>query len=149
MPNTPPNLMAGGNIYPSRFVMLDSSNGFKCVQATASPVNKLIGISQEGTDYPPINDTDHITVAGYAAVSGEGIRIYGDGDCCLLEIVSGQTITPGQFLIPDSNGKGTAVGTGATTQHVGAVALQATTATSIAGEKIMVQVKVTPYTYVG
>lgn len=135
MPNTPPNLMAAGNIYPSRFLKM-SSTAFKCEQAAANGV--VIGVSQEGTNYPPINDT-LITIAGYAAIAGQNIRIFGEGDECLLEL--GDTVTAGQLLKSDANGKGVPILTNAgasTPQYYGARALQG----GASGEKIRVQVTI-------
>ena len=131
MPNTPPNLMANGAIRPSRFVQLDTSADKKVIEGTANC--KLIGVAHEGTNYPPLSD---LSITAYAAEAGEYLKMYGDGDVCLLE--AGDAITMGDRLKSDSAGRGVAIATtGTTIQQFGAVALQTASA---AGEKILVQV---------
>lgn len=131
MPNTPPHLMANGNIRPSRFVKLDTSADKKVVEGTANA--QIIGVSMEGTNYPPLND---LSITAYAAEAGQYMQMYGDGDVCLLE--AGDAITMGDRLKSDSAGRGVAIATSGTTiQQIGAVALQTAAA---AGELILVQV---------
>lgn len=100
----PRSIMANGNIYPCRFVTLDTagtpdtyynaSGNFKVIEValTTAPI---FGVSQEGTDWPPITDS-HITNAGYAAVAGELLKVYTVGDECLIEIA--EQITAGQMI---------------------------------------------------
>lgn len=145
------NLLAGGTIYPSRFVAIlttDSpagSGGFKAVQADDSTYTIPAGISQVGTDFFPTSDTDHYAGNNYAAVSGENLQVFGQGEQdVLLEL--GATVTPGQLLKPDADGKGTPVVTngGTTTpQYFGARAKQG----GASGEKIRVEVVFGVYTY--
>ncbi len=131
MPNTPPNLMASGNIYPSRFVQIDSSYAKKVKLGSANC--QCLAVAHEGTNYPPLND---LSLTAYAAQDGEYIKIYGDGDVCLLE--AGDAITTGGRLKSDSVGRGVAIATtGTTIQQFGAVALESADA---AGEMILVQV---------
>ena len=131
MPNTPVHLKAGGDIYPCRFVMLDTSADHTGLQATANGV--IIGVAQEGSNYPPLND---LVTTHKAATSGEYFRLYGDGDQCLVE--AGEAFDRGTRLKADANGKAVAIlTTGTTRQNIGAVALASAAA---AGEKIPVQV---------
>jgi len=131
MPNTPMMLQAGGSIYPSRFVIFNDEH--EAVQGTANA--KVVGITQEGTNYPPLNSAQ-VTVAGYAAVDGQSFRMYGDGDICLLE--AGDEITAGNFLKADSTGRGVPIATtGTTLQRYGAIAIEDAAA---AGELTKVQV---------
>lgn len=124
--------MAAGNIYPSRFVKIYSAN--KVTQASTNEETE--GISQEGTNYPPITDS-RITVAGYAAVSGEAIRVYQDGEVCTIE--AGGSFSAGGLLKSDSNGKAVAVATSGTTiQYFGAEALDDSTGT---GQLVRVKVR--------
>lgn len=130
MGNTPPNLIARGTIRPCRFVTLDASNDFSVVESDAN--SQIIGISQEGSNYPPLND---LNLTDVAADSGDPIQIYGDGDTCLLQI--GGNVTRGNRLKSDADGQGVAIAsTGTTIQQIGAVALQSGTS----GQKIRVQV---------
>ena len=132
MPNTPPNLMANGTINVCRFVKLDTTTDNKCVQATAN--SKIIGVAQEGSNKAPLSD---VVSTNYAAEAGEELRLFGDGDVCLLE--AGDVVTVGDLLKSDSVGRGVPVAGGSTVEYTGAVALQAAAA---AGVKIQVQVQI-------
>lgn len=130
MPNTPPNLIAGDSIYPSRFVKPSTAADFEVLAGTDNA--QCLGISQDGTNYAPLSDQ---TVSAYAATVGQNIEIYGDGDTCLLE--AGATITRGDRLSSDSVGRGTKIETtGTVIQQIGALALQS----GIVGDLVRVQV---------
>ncbi|WP_321377108.1 capsid cement protein [Trichococcus shcherbakoviae] len=129
MITAPPQLQANGNIYPSRFVMVDPSDNAKCIQATANA--KVIGVSQVGTNYPPITDSS-ITVAGYAAIDGQNVELHTLGQVCHVE--AGDVFAAGDYLKSDGDGKAIKIATtGTTLQRYGAQALEAATA---AGQKI-------------
>ncbi len=131
MPRPQPTLVAKGNIYPCRFVKLDASNDFGGLQAGAN--EKPIGITLDGTNLPAVSG---LITATYHAVSGEVIRMLGEGDVGLLEL--GGTVVNGDRLKSDANGKGVAIAaTGTTIQNVGARALQG----GDSGHKILVQVE--------
>jgi hypothetical protein len=136
------NAQANGNIYPSRFVSIDpaalGAGDFKVIEdiVVAQPV---FGVSQPGTDYPPLADS-HVTVAGYAAIAGEQLLIYTDGDECTLELAG--TVTAGDLLKANATTDGkaiavVAVGSQTTPQYYGAQALQG----GVSGEKIKCRVK--------
>lgn len=130
MPNTPPNLLASGTIRPCRFVKI--SGAFQCAEADAN--EDVIGVSMEGTNTAPLSD---LVTSDNAAVSGDSLRIFGNGDTCLLQI--GDTVTYGQRLKSDADGKGVPVATtGTTIQYYGARALQS----GSASEKIWVQIEI-------
>ena len=124
MPNTPPNLMASADIRPCRFVT--PSGEFTVAESNSG--ERPIGISQEGGRQVPLND---VTNDGLAAKSGENIRIFGEGDECLLML--GGSVTAGDYVKPDNDGAGVTAGAAAI---AGARALQ----TGVSGEKIRVQV---------
>lgn len=128
MPNTPVNLLAGGNINPCSFVKISGElTGVQC------STNELaVGVAQEGTDYPPLSD---VTVSGYAARANESFRLYGLGDICLLTLGSGGC-TANDMLKSDSSGYGVTATTGVATQNINARALM----TGNAGEKVLVEV---------
>ncbi len=129
MPNTPPHLMANGDIRPSRFVKIDATAENKGLEADANEL--LIGISFEGSNYPPLSD---LSITVLAAAQGQHFRMYGAGDVCLLE--AGDAITAGDRLKSDADGRGvTMASIGTTIQHYGARALQDAAA---AGELIRV-----------
>jgi hypothetical protein len=123
-------LVARGNILPSRFVRLDTASENGCVQAGDN--TDVIGIAQAGTNKPQVTG---LVDATYAAESGQQVMVAGLGSICLLE--AGGTVTPGQYLKSDSQGRGVAVATSGTTiQNYGAIALQG----GSSGDKIRVMV---------
>jgi len=116
MPATPPRLMANGTIRPSRFVRQDTTAPHKGLEGNANC--KIIGVAQEGTNYPPLSD---LVVGGNAAVAGEYFKLYGDGEECLLEC--GDTVTHGDYLKSDGVGRGVPILTvGTVLQRFGAIA---------------------------
>jgi hypothetical protein len=140
---------ANGNIHPCRFVSMDASNqpttDFKVIEdiIVAAPI---AGIAQEGSDWPPLNDA-HVTVAGYAAIAGEAVKVFADGEICLLEIAS--AVVAGQLLKTNgtTDGRGIPVDISSSTttaQQYGAMALHSG---GTAGEKVKVIVKTGVYTY--
>lgn len=110
-----PKLIAGGTIYPSRFVMGDVNNAFTGLQATAGA--GILGISHESTRNAPIPE---LTDSQPHVISGEAIGLYEPNEICLLEL--GGSVDPFAFVKADSNGKGVAA-TG-NDVNVGGVALQ-------------------------
>jgi hypothetical protein len=120
------NFLAGGNIYPARFVTYSGAN--TVTQAGAG--NKVFGISQVGTNTAPVPEV----TSQYAAQSGQQLEVFGDNDETSLEL--GGTVSAGDELKSDSNGKGVVLaGSGA--ENIGAVALEAGTS----GQLIKVRVK--------
>jgi hypothetical protein len=113
-----PSYVAGGNISPSRFVVM--SGEFTVTQADATPGEPPIGISSEATMFAPNTPFDN----GYAAISGySNFRVYQLGDVCYIN--AGNTITGGDYLKPDANGRGIPATAGT---YYGAVALETATA---------------------
>lgn len=123
--------MANGNIKASRFVKIDTTVNNAVLQCSTNQAT--IGISQEGTKYPPASDQTNV----YAAEQYDNIEVYADGtDECLLCLGTGGAYA-GAYLVSDSDGCGTiAATTGATAQLIGAVAMQA----GLSGELIRVKV---------
>lgn len=119
-------MTATGNIYPCRFVKI--SGDFSVAQAGAN--ERVFGISQMGTNKPPIPDV----TSQYAAVSGETLRVFQDDEECLLELAA--TLSAGALLKSDADGKGVAVGTGSV-QEAGATLLDG----GVSGELRKVRVK--------
>lgn len=117
-----PSFTAGGNISPSRFV--SASGSFHVGQATGA-TNAPIGVSQAGVRRAPGTGLDD----GYAAISGEGLRVFGVGETCLID--TGDVVTAGQYLKSDANGRAVPVDTSLTTlQYYGARALETNTASA-------------------
>ncbi|VTS00597.1 hypothetical protein [Tuwongella immobilis] len=125
--------VAGGDIYPARFVRLDPSADGKVLAAGAGGL--VWGISQPGTRMPPFDGLDD----GKAAIAGENVRVFGPGEDqrCMLEI--GADVTRGQLLKSDTNSKGVPVS--ANNDVYGAVAL----ASGKAGDLIEVEIRIGYY----
>lgn len=94
-----PNLQAGGNISPFRFVKLSTSADFTGLQAAAES-DYPIGVT-DGSIYQSINNS-----SGYHAVSGTPITLQ-PSNTVQIEIGSGG-VTRGGFLESDADGKGVA-----------------------------------------
>ncbi len=90
-----PNLIAGGDIRPNRFVKISTAadnTGLEC-NATDTP----IGISSDSTiDYT--SDNHATSTAGEREITLQPGRV--------LEVAAGGTITRAAFVIPDAEGEG-------------------------------------------
>ncbi len=94
------SMKASGNIAPSRFVKQTVTADGEVTQAGTG--ERIFGVSHEGVRRIPGLLDD-----GFAAIAGEDLKVYGDNDECLLEIVA--TVAPGDRLKSDTDGKGTPV----------------------------------------
>lgn len=131
-----PNFLAKGNISPCRFVKVASAD-FGVTQCAAG-TDKPIGVSQIGTRNAPGTAADD----GFAAIDGEGLKVFTEGDECLLEAGSGGW-TRGDYLKSDGSGKGvplTLAEPGTAVNFMGAEALESVSA----GEFGRVQIKCGP-----
>lgn len=124
--------VAGGDIYPCRFIKQSGSAPFTAVQASGS-TDVIVGISAEGTTVVPIDGYTN-SASVYAATAGLPVPYWGEHDECLL--VMSETCDAGDLLTSDANGMGK-VGT-LGTDYIGARALQPCTA---ANQKIRVAVE--------
>lgn len=124
--------VAGGDIYPCRFIKQSDTAPFTAVQATSNK-DDIIGVSAEGTTVVPIDGYTN-SASVYAATVGLPVSYWGEHDECLL--VMSEVCDAGDLLTSDANGMGK-VGT-AGTDKIGARALQPCTA---AGQKIRVAVE--------
>lgn len=130
MPRPQPQLIAGGNILPGRFVKLSTSADFTGLQATAN--DRILGVSGLGSNYPPLSD---LVGTNYHAQAGDPIDLKGDGE--IVQVLAGDVITRGDRLKSDAYGAAVPIATtGTTIQQIGAVALQS----AIANEYVWVQV---------
>ena len=131
-----PNFIANGNILPSSFVKIDTTQAMPSVIAASANTDILIGIAQESTDQPPI---PQLSGTQYAAIAGENCRVYQVGDVGLLTVGSGG-LTAGDRVTADASGYGV---TASGTAVVGAIALMAAPAGALC------RVRVTdPYKFV-
>jgi hypothetical protein len=122
-----PNYLAGGTISPCRFVTPDASNDTRVTQAVAG--SPIAGISGASTETPPTPSN-----TSYHATTGNPCRVHGSGEQALLEL--GATVTRGQYLVSDANGKGIPFDLTGKAHEYGAVAL----ASGVAGDIRNVQV---------
>ena len=101
----------------------DIGGGAYSVVQAKGVAQRILGVSMEGTDYPPYNDP-RITVPGYAAIQGEELQVYGPGEIC--KILLGGTVLFGSTLTSDANGKGVAItpANSGTINFVGGIALE-------------------------
>jgi hypothetical protein len=93
-------LVANGNIIPSSIVILDSTNAGYGLQASSATTTPLFGIcyqNQWRTPWAPLQD-------GFAAIQGINIGIFEEAEICRLQI--GGTVTTGDMLTSDANGRG-------------------------------------------
>jgi hypothetical protein len=123
------SMKSNGSIAPCRFVKQDTSYDNRVAQAGAG--EKVFGVSQQGTRRTPYGALDD----GYAAIAGEDISVYGAHEVCMLEL--GGTVTRGDRLKADSDGKGVATSTDH--DEYGAVAR----VSGVSGQ--LIPVEVTPY----
>lgn len=126
------SFIATGTINVSNFV---TQSGNMEVAASVSGDEKVIGISQEGSDR--FNQTQ-------AALANESLRVFGPGSICLLKVTN--AVTYGQKLAPDNSAQGVAIDESGTTtapQFFAAIALESANA----GELCRVVVNLGYYTY--
>lgn len=132
MPRTAPELVAGGDIRPFRFIKIDSTPGASHTGLEADANDELIGVCGGETNYAPLSG---IITTNLHAKAGQPIKLHGDGEETLLEL--GDTVTQGQKLKSDNDGLGVPIASiGTTLQRYGAIALE----NGAAGERIRVQV---------
>lgn len=117
------HLVAAGNIRPARFCKVSGNRGV----AECDAAEKVIGISQVGTDTVPIPEL----TSQYAAQAGKTLQLHGPGAICLLRI--GGSVTAGDTLKSDADGQGVTASSG---DESGAIALEG----GSSGEDILVQV---------
>lgn len=114
-----PQMAAGGDIRPHRFVKVSTAANNTLLEADAGEF--VIGVSQEGTkEAPGLNGASTL-----AAAAGDQMMFYPPGTDPLLEIGSGGA-TPGAHLKSDADGKG--VITTTDKDAYGAIALEAAAA---------------------
>lgn len=111
-------MYANGTILVSRFVKIDTTRNNAVLACALAGV--AYGIAQEGGRVAPIPSVTTSPVE--AAQAGENVKVYVEGDECLLAIGSGG-VTAGGYIRSDANGAGIALaGTGQ--ESYGAVALE-------------------------
>jgi len=128
MPNIVPQLTAGADIRPCRFVSM--SGAFLLRESNGNQL--VIAISGEGVVTTPLSNWQDTPLA---AKQGDPVHVYTAGDVCLLEL--GESVRNGYFLVSDQQGRGKEITLlPGTIKYYGAIALQ----DGSEGEKILVQV---------
>lgn len=136
MPNTSPNVIANGNIRPSRFVKMDTTNnaatsGLCVLEADANEA--VIGVAQEGGRETPLPGVTTV----YAGIAGDPLKIYGDGDDCLVCLAG--TVNAGDRVESDADGCAVAALSNANSvRNVGGIMMEP----GVSGEYRRMQVKI-------
>ena len=123
----PQSAIAGGDIYPMRFVKLSTTRG-QVLECDAG--ERPIGISQRGT-----RRSEYVDTSGKAAAANEPITFFDESEECWLELGSGGA-NENDLLKADADGKGVAAGTDA--DWAGAICLGA----GAAGDLVPVKVHI-------
>jgi hypothetical protein len=138
MASAAPNYLATGNVNPSVFVAFDTAKPYHVQQVGTAKTQIIVGIADQATYDPPgLNGS-----AAYAATDGKPLRVYGQGDQCLLKVGSGAGVTQGDLLRSDASGNAvTVVGTvsGTAELYVGARALESANASELVRVEVLLQ----------
>ena len=124
---------AGGNITPSRVLVSSTTVANRVIQATNATVQP-VGVSQRGTRNTPYASGTATLDDGFAAIAGENLTVFSDGDTCALEL--GGTVAIGDKLMSDTSGRGI---TATTTNWTVGIASKA----GVLGDIIEIQVLIT------
>ena len=129
MPLYSPAFTASADVNASRFVKI--SGEFSVAQCGDGQA--VIGVSQEGTLFPPgVAEGLGGTTNTLAAKSGKTLKVFGLGDICV--VLAGAAIEAGDTVGADADGKAKPLT--ASGSKVGGVALQKVAS----GEKCLIQV---------
>lgn len=111
--------IAGGNISPSRFVVLDTTYDSTVTQAGTTNV-RCIGVSQTGLAKAP----GSAGATAYAGVDGDPMQLYLPGDIAPVQ-VGAAGVTKGNMVRTDSSGQAVvALTSNAVLQWVQGIALE-------------------------
>lgn len=137
--------IAGGTINPFTFIQGQPGVELGALQCSGPGV-EIIGVGAEWTNaMMGANNQPTVTPQGYpAAVSGQAIKVYEDGEDTIMMIGSGYTVMPDNLLVSDASGNAIPINLGATrttAQWIGARAIEA----GVAGDVIRVSVYTRPY----
>lgn len=107
--------VANGNISGFRFVKLDTTTANRVLQCGAG--DQIYGVAFHGTRNAPYTGLDD----GYLAIAGEELAIWGFGQGPGILLALGGTVTQGDRLKADADGRG--VKTTTANDEIGAYAL--------------------------
>ena len=135
--------VAGGTINPFRFIQGQPGVMLGALQCTGAGV-EIIGIGAEWTNamMGQQYQTSLVPQGFPAATSGQGIRVYEDGEDTIIMVGSGYTVMPDNLLVSDASGNAIPINLAASgVQWIGARAIEA----GVAGDPIRVSVLTRPY----
>lgn len=136
-----PQYFATSNVPVSVFLTPDTAKPFHAKVVGTAKTQEIIGVSDDATYDPPgVNGS-----TAYAATDGKPLKVFSDGDICLVTVGSGAGVTAGDLLRSDGSGNAvTVVGTvsGTALLYVGGVALETANASELV--RIVVRLLVLP-----
>lgn len=135
--------IAGGTINPFVFIQGNPGVELGALQCTGAGV-PIIGIGAEWTNamMGQQYQTTLIPQGFPAATTGQGIRVYEDGEDTIIMVGSGYTVMPDSLLVSDASGNAIPISLAASgNQWIGARAIEA----GVAGQPIRVSVFTRPY----
>lgn len=136
--------IAGGTINPFTFIIGNPGVILGALQATGEGL-PIIGIGAEFTNamMGQAAQTAYVPQGFPAAISGQAIKVYEDGEDTIIMVGSGQTVQPDNLLTSDASGNAKPASiTDAGLRWVGARAIEGGTA----GDPIRVKVYTRPLT---
>jgi hypothetical protein len=138
MPAQNNSRVAGGTIQIASFIQGNPGVQLGALQCSGAGV-EILGIAQEFTN--AMMGQALAPAQGFpAATVGQHIRVYGDGEETVVIVGSGYTIMPDNLLTSDGSGFAIPITLGATTQWIGARAIEA----GLPGDPIRVTVVLRP-----
>lgn len=129
---------AGGTIQIASFIQGNPGVELGALQCSGAGV-EILGIAQEFTN-AMMGQTGQPAQGYPAATVGQDIKVYGDGEETVVIVGSGYTIMPDNLLTSDASGFAIPITLGATTQWIGARAIEA----GLPGEPIRCTVVLRP-----
>lgn len=133
--------IAGGTINPFSFIQGNPGVMLGALQCTGAGV-EILGIAPEWTNtiMGTQNQVSNVPQGYPAAVAGQGIRVYEDGEDCMVMVGSGYTVMPDNLLVSDASGNAIPLTIGTNTNWIGARAIEA----GVAGDVIRCSVVIRP-----
>lgn len=135
--------IAAGTINPFRFIIGQPNVELGALQCTGTG-SPIIGIAAEWTNaMMGANNQTSLVPQGFpAALTGQAVRVYEDGEDTIIMVGSGQTVSPDNLLVSDASGNAVPINlAGSGVQWIGARAIEGGTA----GDPIRCSVYTRPY----
>lgn len=145
--------VAAGTINPFRFIQSGATgpipspatNNELLALQCSGPGVEIIGVAAEWTNamMGTLVQTNLVPQGYPAAVAGQGIRVYEDGEDAIIMVGSGYTVQPDNLLVSDASGNAIPIVLTSTSavQWIGARAIEG----GVAGDPIRCTVYTRPY----